>query len=114
MSQRGLVVVAVVRAKEGKEEQLRQSLLAMVTPTRSEPGCIRFQVHQALKDKSLFMSYEVWADVEALQNHMQTPYMKAFMGRAPELAADLDRQALHLLGIESNPDISEWTRIGRE
>ena len=34
MSQRGLVVVAVVRAKEGKEEQLRQSLLAMVTPTR--------------------------------------------------------------------------------
>jgi quinol monooxygenase YgiN len=54
--------------------------VALVEPTRKEPGCLGYNLHQSKSDKTQFMFYEQWASKEALAAHGQMPYMKALGG----------------------------------
>lgn len=83
-----LTVIAVIKAKAGMEEKTRQELLALVAPTRAEDGCIDFDLHQGVDDKSLFMFFENWTSREALDKHMQAPHIRAFGGKAAALLAE--------------------------
>ena len=79
MQDKKLTVLALIRAKEGMEETVRQELLSLVNPTRSEPGCINYDLHQALDDRSLFVFYENWKSKEELERHLGMPYLMAFL-----------------------------------
>ncbi len=67
MENQRITVLALVKAKEGMEETVREELLALVNPTRSEPGCINYDLHQATDEKSLFMFYENWKSMDDLE-----------------------------------------------
>jgi quinol monooxygenase YgiN len=82
-----ITLIALVKAKEGMEETVKQELLSLVKPTRSEPGCISYDVHQATDDKSLFVFYEIWKTVEDLEKHREMPHLKAFKQKADSLLA---------------------------
>jgi len=88
MAQQKITVVAQIRAKEGMEEKVKQELLGLVGPTRSEKGCIKYDLHQSADKKSLFMFYENWASKEDLDEHARAPHMKAHMQKARELFAE--------------------------
>ena len=77
-----VTVLALVKAKKGLEETLMQECLSLVNPTRSEPGCIDYDLHQATNDKSVFMFYENWKTMEDLEKHRETPHLKAFREKA--------------------------------
>lgn len=77
MPQEGIILVAVAKAKPGQEEALKQALMSMVEPTRKEPGCLCYNLHQSKSDKGQFMFYEQWASQEALDAHGKTPHMRA-------------------------------------
>ena len=87
MKNKRITVLALVKAKEGMEETVRQELLSLVSPTRLEPGCINYDVHQAADDKSQFMFYENWKSMEDLVKHRETPHLKAYKQRAGSLLA---------------------------
>lgn len=55
-----ITVVARFRAKRGMENRLRQELIALVEPTRREPGCINYDLHQDRDDPVQFLFYENW------------------------------------------------------
>ena len=74
-----IVLVAELQAKAGEEEAVGKALLAMVEPTRKEPGCFCYNLHQSKKDKSQFMFYELWASQAALDTHGQSPHMEAML-----------------------------------
>jgi quinol monooxygenase YgiN len=80
-----VTVLALVKAKKGLEEALEKECLSLVSPTRSEPGCINYALHQAREDKSVFMFYENWESLEALGKHRETPHLKAFREKAVSL-----------------------------
>jgi quinol monooxygenase YgiN len=111
MSREGIVVVALTKAKAGQEQRLKDRLLSLLGPSRSEPGCREFLLHQGETDGALFASYEVWSDPAAFQNHLQMPYMKQFMADVPALLAELDQRTLTELGIGTNPDLSTWMYV---
>ena len=83
-----LTVTAHIKGKKGLEETLRKELLALIEPTRSETGCITYDLYQDQEDKSLFMFYESWEKKSDLEQHLQKPYIKSFMDRADELLAE--------------------------
>ena len=56
MDERFLVVA--LRAKPGKEEQLKRDLRAVVEPSRQEPGCLRYELFEDRSDSSLFVFIE--------------------------------------------------------
>jgi quinol monooxygenase YgiN len=87
MADKKVTVVARVRAKEGMEEKVKQELLALVGPTRSEKGCINYDLHQSVENKSLFMFYENWMSKSDLDKHLEMPYMKSHMEKAVEILA---------------------------
>ena len=88
MPNKSVTVIARVRANEGKEEMVRQELAALIAPTRSEPGCVMYGLHQGTDNKSLFMVYEGWSSKNDLDDHLKKPYLKAFLKKANELLAE--------------------------
>ena len=88
MADKKVTVLARIRAKEGMEEKVKQEITALVSPTRSEQGCINYDLHQSIENKSLFMLYENWVSKEDLDKHLSMPYMKAFMEKAGRILAE--------------------------
>jgi quinol monooxygenase YgiN len=82
-----ITLIALAKAKEGMETTVMQELLSLVKPTRAEPGCISYDLHQATDDKSLLVFYENWRSMEDLEKHRQMPYLKAFKQKADSLLA---------------------------
>jgi len=61
-----VTIIAKIKAKPGKQEQLKNELLALIEPTRSEEGCINYNLHQDSDNDAVFMFYENWASKQAL------------------------------------------------
>ena len=84
MADKKVTVVARIKARKGMEETLNQELVALVAPTRSEKGCINYDLHRSADDRSVFMFYETWVSKEDLDKHLAMPYMKSHMEKARE------------------------------
>jgi quinol monooxygenase YgiN len=81
MPKEGIILTAMVKAKPGQEEAVKEVLVALVEPIRKESGCLCYNLHQSKSDKTQFMFYEQWASKEALDAHGKTPHMKALGGK---------------------------------
>lgn len=88
MSAKILNIIAVIKAKAGKESEAKQALESLVAPTRAETGCLDFDLYENTDDKSSFMFYENWMSRDALNAHMQAAHIKAFGQKAPDLLAE--------------------------
>ena len=83
-----LSVVATMRAKPGKEQELRALLESLIEPTRAESGCTTYALHQGTQDPQLFVFYENWTSDAHLDAHLAMPYLADFGARIPELLDD--------------------------
>ncbi len=90
-----VTVVAEMLAKPGKEEQLRKQVLALVEPSRKDPGCIQYDLHQGSDDPRRFVFYENWTSRELLEAHLKTPHLEAFGRVEGELLAEPARITLY-------------------
>ncbi len=72
-----VILTAVLKAKPGQEEAVKEALLSLVEPTRKEAGCLCYNLHQSKADPTQFMFYEQWASKEDLEAHGKSPHMKA-------------------------------------
>jgi quinol monooxygenase YgiN len=82
MAEGKVTVVATIKAKTGMEETVKDAIQALVAPTRSESGCINYDLHQSGDDPSLFMLYENWVSKQDLDEHLAMPYLQDFLGKA--------------------------------
>ena len=99
MSEHVLTVVARVVAKHDTVEQVREMLMGLVGPTRQEPGCIDYVLHQSKSDARSFLFFENWKSQADLDAHLQKPYLQAFVGKADEVLAEpLDITLWHVVG----------------
>lgn len=78
-------VVAVFRARPGREEDLAATLSAMLAPTRGEVGCERYDLHRVDGDPGLFFFDEIWTTARDHARHVQTPHVQALLAQTPEL-----------------------------
>ena len=73
-----LVVVAIIVAHEGKGDAVREALSTLVPLAKTEPGYVRYDLHQSNDRPEEFLFYEIWEDENALDVHNKTEAMKAF------------------------------------
>ena len=85
MSQKTVTVVALMVAKPDKIDQARTALAALLEPTRREPGCINYDMHQNLDDPARFIFYENWTTKADLEKHAQSDHLQALLQRSDEL-----------------------------
>jgi quinol monooxygenase YgiN len=88
MADRKVTVFALVKAKPGMEETVKQELSALVGPTLAEEGCINYDLHQSLDHKGHFRFYENWTSKELLDRHLQSAHVKRFIEKAGQLLAE--------------------------
>jgi quinol monooxygenase YgiN len=88
MTDKKVTVLARFKAKPGMEETVRREVMALVGPTRSEAGCINYDLHQAAGDPSVLMLYENWVSKQSLDQHLAMPYLEAFKSKADTLLAE--------------------------
>ncbi|ACN15912.1 conserved hypothetical protein [Desulforapulum autotrophicum HRM2] len=80
-----IAVVAVLKAKTGKEDALEEALGRLVSPSRKDDGCISYDLHRNFDDRSVFIFYERWESKESLDQHLAQPHFTAFGEKAGEL-----------------------------
>ncbi len=99
MPSKRVTLIARILAKPGLQAQVKEVLLSLLGPTRSEAGCISYTLHQDCDDDTVFMFYENWESKEALDQHLQTPHLQGLVARADELfAAPLDIKFYEIVG----------------
>jgi quinol monooxygenase YgiN len=92
-----LTVIARVKAKPGKESELEQALRGAVAPTHAEAGCLRYALHRSLDDPATFLFVERWVSREALDQHLETPHLKAIRAKFKDLLEARDVGLYELL-----------------
>jgi quinol monooxygenase YgiN len=80
-----LTVVATMRAKAGKEQDLRAGLESVIEATRQEAGNVTYELYQGVDDPAVFTFYENWQSKADLDAHLQSPHMQAGLAGLPAL-----------------------------
>lgn len=73
-----IVSIAVLKAKSGKQEALREGLLKLIEPTRQEPGNLDYVLFEVRGELGTFYMREAFISQAALDEHFAAPYFQAF------------------------------------
>jgi len=73
-----LVIVARFNARPEKAEALEALLLALVEPSRADPGCVQYDLHRSRTEPGVFLFFERWESRELWQAHMKASHLAAF------------------------------------
>ena len=93
-----IVVIARLKAKAGKEEELKNELQNLIEPSRNDDGCINYDLHASEDEPGQFMFHETWRDKEALAKHLSTPHLRRFLEISDKL-------------LEGQMNVSLWSKI---
>ncbi|HWV33836.1 MAG TPA: putative quinol monooxygenase [Dyadobacter sp.] len=86
-----IYLTAVIESKTAHRDEVRATLLNMVTESRKEPACLQYDLYQDENNPSVFVFQEIWESREGLDTHNAQPYIQAF-------GASLEK-------LETNPQI---------
>jgi len=78
-------IIAVLKAKPGKIDALKQALQAMLLPTREEPGNIDYALFQLRDTPDVFYMRESWRGQAGLDEHITLPHFQAFIMQMNDL-----------------------------
>ena len=79
-------VVAEVRAKPGKEAELRAVTLPLIAHVRSDPKNLVYFLQEDRESPGHFIFYEIFASLSDFEAHNAMPYVKDWFARLAELA----------------------------
>jgi quinol monooxygenase YgiN len=92
-----LFVVAVTYAQPGKEAELQNALLELVSYAKTEPGFVKYDLHVSQENPGEFLFYEIWDDEKSLELHGNTDNMKAFGEKYGHLLKSTSMKKYNLL-----------------
>ena len=98
LSRMKISVIAKIQAKAGHEAEVRGAFSALVTPSRSEPGCILYTLYEDKHAEGIFFTYEEWESELALQTHLQA-HKDAFEKAKAMLEGDLQLNVCQVVGM---------------
>jgi quinol monooxygenase YgiN len=70
-----IYLLAHLRARPGNHPELMTAAKAMIAATRSEPGCILYDLNISITDPQSMIFVEAWETREALTAHFEMPHM---------------------------------------
>jgi quinol monooxygenase YgiN len=80
-----LVALAVLKARPGQREALQQGLLALIEPTRAEPGNLDYVLFELRDEPGTFYMREAFTNQAALDAHVAATYFQAFAATIDDL-----------------------------
>lgn len=99
MNAKPVTVIAQIKAKPGKEAEVRKELLSVIEPSRKDAGCLNYDLHQATDNPALFLFHENWTSKADLDRHLQKPDLQAVLARVVQMLVE-------------PPQMTLWEKIG--
>jgi quinol monooxygenase YgiN len=87
-TKKNLTVVALIKARPGKEADVRRELLSLVDPSRKDAGCVNYDLHESTETPGQFMFHENWTSKALLDAHLAKPDLQAVLGRVIQHVAE--------------------------
>ena len=78
-----LVIAGAFRVPLENIEGFRPHMLAMLTASQAEDGCLDYAYAPDVAEPGLIRVFEVWRDQAAIDAHFQTPHMAAWRAAWP-------------------------------
>jgi quinol monooxygenase YgiN len=72
------IVIAVTKALSGDAAKLRALEEDLVTASLEEPGCLRYELNQAVGDEHLLIMIEAWATESDWRKHSEGVALQRF------------------------------------
>jgi len=83
-------IICVVRGFPSDRDRVKELLLELVGPARSEPGCLYYDVYQQRDEPDTFYIVDGWASQAAVEAHSAHPNVSRVVGQLlPLLASPL-------------------------
>jgi quinol monooxygenase YgiN len=79
------VIAGKITVKPERKVELIRLARGLVSPSRSEPGCISYSFYEDQIEENHFLFFEEWSDRAAVDRHFKQPYFKDFAARLPAL-----------------------------
>jgi quinol monooxygenase YgiN len=87
------MIIAIIKMKALPEKclELKQTLLALIEPTRNEKGCLSHHVFRDIEQDNSFTLFYQWMSRESLTKHLCSERFAVLMGakilliRPPEI-----------------------------
>ncbi|MBI6883649.1 antibiotic biosynthesis monooxygenase [Pseudomonas putida] len=83
-----LVSLAILKAKPGQAPKLKAALLALIEPTRAEPGNRDYMLFERSDEPGTFYMREAFDHQQALDAHLTTAHFQRFAEQAEQLLAE--------------------------
>lgn len=74
-----LTIVANIHANPDQIDRVKAELEKLIPITRTEVGCLQYDLHQDNENRAHFMFYENWESRELWQAHMNAPHLAAYV-----------------------------------
>ncbi len=74
-------VMARITAQPASGDAMREILVELTTHTRTEPGCLNYELFQQDGAPHVFQTAERWIDGAAADAHMTTPHVAAAIAK---------------------------------
>lgn len=79
-------IVAVLTARPGKADALRDLLNTMLAPSRAEPGNLRYDLWVDQAEPGRFVLDELYADADAVAAHRASDHFQTYLTSIGDLA----------------------------
>ena len=87
MADQKISIVARISVREGEADTIKAELLKLADLSKSDKGCINYNLHQDKENSNLFFVYENWESYDFLQKHVKSIHFTEYM-KATELATE--------------------------
>ncbi len=88
-----LIIAGTVRVPPENLERFKPHMLAMLSASGAEDGCLEYAYAQDVADPGLIRVFEAWRDQAALDAHFQAPHMAAWRAAWPQFGVS-DRKLM--------------------
>jgi len=80
-------LLVILRPRDGQEIFLEAELRALISPTRKEDGCLRYDLYRSSEGPAAYLLYEIWESRNHHTAHTKTDHFLRFNARKDSLLA---------------------------
>lgn len=80
-------LLVTIRSQPAHRQRVRELLLDLIAPVRSEPGCLYYHLFEQAEDPNAFVLVAGWVDDEAVAVHPTHPAVPGVLERLLPLLA---------------------------
>jgi quinol monooxygenase YgiN len=79
-----ITITAIIKSKQENIEQVQNMVHYLVTETRKEAACLRYDLHA---NENVFIIWEEWKDQAGFDFHNNQTYLQDFIKQSENLVA---------------------------